>query len=187
MLLWIKLYTAIVIFVVQSENIKCHWEFFTHSAGLRLVKINIKVKFKTFCIFPWLTTMRAVRTEEVRLHVWGGDGVVALDRLTSHWLGIWDCLAVTCKLHGWNFWIRTSTIFRTLCLLHNQLGLRFELTVFFFITLMVIKIESMVWCCNAISLDSIINFLANDVKEINTWYYYCLCFEADLALAYLAR
>ena len=37
MSLWIKLYRTIVIFVVHFENITCHWEFFTHRAGLRLV------------------------------------------------------------------------------------------------------------------------------------------------------
>ena len=32
-----KLYRVIVMFVVQSENITCHWEFSAHRAGLRLV------------------------------------------------------------------------------------------------------------------------------------------------------
>ena len=39
MSLWIKLYRDIVMFVVQSENITCHWEFFAHRAGLRLVML----------------------------------------------------------------------------------------------------------------------------------------------------
>ena len=39
MSLWIKLYKAIVMFVVQSENITCYWEFSAHCAGLRLVHV----------------------------------------------------------------------------------------------------------------------------------------------------
>ena len=35
--LWIKLYRAIVMFVVQFENITCHWEFSVYRAGLQLV------------------------------------------------------------------------------------------------------------------------------------------------------
>jgi hypothetical protein len=31
---------VIVMFVVHSENITCHWEFSTHRAGLRLVVLN---------------------------------------------------------------------------------------------------------------------------------------------------
>ena len=38
MSLWIKLYRAIVMSVVQPENITCHWEFSAYCAGLPLVQ-----------------------------------------------------------------------------------------------------------------------------------------------------
>ena len=37
MSLWIKLYRVIVIFIIQSENIICHWKFFAHRTSLRLI------------------------------------------------------------------------------------------------------------------------------------------------------
>jgi hypothetical protein len=40
MSLWIKLYRAIVMFVVQSKNITFHWKFSAHRAGLQLVYIK---------------------------------------------------------------------------------------------------------------------------------------------------
>ena len=38
-LIYMPLYRVIVMFVVQSENIICHWEFSAHRAGLRLVNL----------------------------------------------------------------------------------------------------------------------------------------------------
>jgi hypothetical protein len=58
MSLWIKLYRAIILFVVRSENITCHWEFSTHRASLRLVHIICEGDFKhystptKFFVFP---------------------------------------------------------------------------------------------------------------------------------------
>ena len=42
MSLWIKLYRIIVMFVVQSENITCHWKFSAHRSGLQLVYIKVE-------------------------------------------------------------------------------------------------------------------------------------------------
>ena len=52
MSLWIKLYRAIVMFVVQFENITCHWEFSVYRAGLQLVYYKLIVEtFRFFFAF----------------------------------------------------------------------------------------------------------------------------------------